>query len=493
MGRNKIVPAAAGLLLLVVIFVGYKIVSGPSTEESGAVSGAVDVGGGDLSAETAEALGIEGDTEKDVVATLVGVVKGLRKDLSNVQDKNEEMARENKQLMAMEGRMGGRVDSRLAEAKLAVVKDVEAEYTALVDKLARAENRLAEVLAQSEEATKGLAELTGTAVRGGRRPGQMVWFHPEGTVSPPGPVPSVVQSRLAGFTRTGADDRNADKKGGGTFVAALNKGREGADRAIQLEKLTGKPTPKWDGAVGVEPRYTIPQNATLIGSVAMTALVGRVPTGGSVTDPYLFKAIIGSDNLAANGLEMPGVAYSIISGTAVGDWTLSCVRGTVTSMTFVFEDGVISTFPDGGGAQPIGVLSDPYGNPCVSGIRVSNARAFLTQRIGVISAQAAAEAIADAETETHVREGTTGDVVSKTTNVTGDAARYALAQAISGGTQEAADWMARRQQREFDCVYVDPGSQVAVHITIQIPIDYNPAGRRLFHKKAKGGTYRALD
>src|SRR5690606_3927497 len=46
--------------------------------------------------------------------------------------------------------------------------------------------------------------------------------------------------------------------------------------------------------------YTVPTNATLMGSVAMTALIGRIPIDGTVNDPFPFKVLIGADNLAAN-------------------------------------------------------------------------------------------------------------------------------------------------------------------------------------------------
>ncbi|BBA32469.1 integrating conjugative element protein family [Methylocaldum marinum] len=87
----------------------------------------------------------------------------------------------------------------------------------------------------------------------------------------------------------------------------------------------------------------MPRNATLIGSTGMTALIGRIPIKGQVEDPYPLKVIVGSDNLAANGLEIPGVDGMIFSGTAIGDWALSCVRGTLHSVTFVFDDGTIRT------------------------------------------------------------------------------------------------------------------------------------------------------
>lgn len=59
----------------------------------------------------------------------------------------------------------------------------------------------------------------------------------------------------------------------------------------------------------------------------MTALLGRVPINGTVTDPYPFKVLIGRDNLTANGIDLPDVEGAIVSGTASGDRTLSCVRG----------------------------------------------------------------------------------------------------------------------------------------------------------------------
>src|SRR5690606_23819474 len=130
--------------------------------------------------------------------------------------------------------------------------------------------------------------------------------------------------------------------------------------------------------------YTLPANATLMGSVAMTALIGRVPIDGTVNDPYPFKVLIGPDNRTANGIDIPDVAGAVVSGTASGDWTLSCVRGQIRSVTFVFQDGTIRTLPadsskggnSGGQGQNganiqggLGWISDPYGIPCVSGER----------------------------------------------------------------------------------------------------------------------------
>lgn len=149
----------------------------------------------------------------------------------------------------------------------------------------------------------------------------------------------------------------------------------------------------------------------------MTALVGRIPVKGKVQDPMPFKLLVGADNLAANGITIPGVEGMVWSGTAVGDWTLSCVTGRLTSVTFAFQDGTIRTLSSNDGDEPLGWISDEHGIPCITGERITNAPSFLTQRIGVTALQAGAEAAAQAETTT-TASGT------GTTNVTGDMGAY---------------------------------------------------------------------
>ena len=73
------------------------------------------------------------------------------------------------------------------------------------------------------------------------------------------------------------------------------------------------------GVKNAKPVYTVPTNSTLMGSVAMTALIGRVPIDGTVNDPYPFKVLVGPDNLTANGIDIPDVAGAVFSGTASGD------------------------------------------------------------------------------------------------------------------------------------------------------------------------------
>ena len=75
--------------------------------------------------------------------------------------------------------------------------------------------------------------------------------------------------------------------------------------------------------------------------------------------------------------------------------------------------------------RPLGWISDQQGIPCISGERKTNAPAFLTQRIGVMAVQAAADAAAAAETTSVV-----SDTGAATNNVTGDVGTYVLGKTI---------------------------------------------------------------
>ena len=238
-----------------------------------------------------------------------------------------------------------------------------------------------------------------------------------------------------------------------------------------------------------KPAYTVPRNATLIGSTAMTAMIGRIPVQGQVRDPMPFKVITGPENLAANGLSVPGVQGMIWSGTAVGDWTLSCVTGRLESVTFVFDDGTIRTLSSddrsmqasgqGGRDLSLGWVSDAQGVPCISGDRKSNAAAFLSQRIGVQAIQAAADAAAASQTTSVI--GNAGNVTDR---VTGDVGQFVLGRTASGGSEEIAKWLLERQSQNFDAVFVPAGTTLAIHVDRELAIDFDSQGRKLDHALA---------
>jgi integrating conjugative element protein (TIGR03752 family) len=124
----------------------------------------------------------------------------------------------------------------------------------------------------------------------------------------------------------------------------------------------------------------------------------------------------------------------------------------------------------------------------VSGERITNAPAFLTQRVLAGAASAAARTAAAAQTTT-----TTGPLGGHESRVTGDVSRFVLGETLSEGTDEVGRWLSERQSQSFDAVFVRPGVRVALHIDRELPIDYDPAGRRLAYGRPGTEVKRALD
>jgi len=247
------------------------------------------------------------------------------------------------------------------------------------------------------------------------------------------------------------------------------------------------------------PAYTVPRNSTLLGSTGMTAMIGRIPREGTVEDPFPFKVIVGKENLATNGLQIPGLDGMIFSGTATGDWTLSCVRGQLHSVTYVFADGTIRTLSSDDQQQaslqgqnderPLGWISDRRGIPCVTGVRISNSATYLSGRILAAAAEAAAGAFSQGEVT-----NSTSALGGVTTSVlTGDAVKYAGGQALSGGASEVSAYLRERAAQSFDVIYVDTGVELAIHIDMELPIDYEHNGRKTSYVYSENTEYSDLD
>ncbi len=225
----------------------------------------------------------------------------------------------------------------------------------------------------------------------------------------------------------------------------------------------------------LKPVYTVPENSALTGSTAFTALVGRIPIRGRIQDPFPFYVLVGPDNLAANGLELPEVAGVIFRGTALGDWNLSCVRGRLISAPFIFKNGTIRTVR-GSEQEPLGELADPFGVPCVSGKRITDAASYLSQRVLVSAVGAAGDAAAAAQS-TNTISGLSG---VGTSTVTGDVGKFILGRTVRESTQDIEDWLDDRYD-SFDAIFTAPGSTVSLLIQRELSIDYDPIGRKLRH------------
>jgi hypothetical protein len=235
------------------------------------------------------------------------------------------------------------------------------------------------------------------------------------------------------------------------------------------------------------PYYTIPANGTSVRDKLMTSLVGRIPVKGVVTDPYPFKIVISDDNLAANGLRIPHLLQMIVSGYCEGDLNLVSVRGWITSLTFVFDDGTISSTTSNDNdignftkSNSLGYLSDKYGNPFIRGKLITNAPTYLSGSVAIDAGVGAANAYA--QTQTTSSNSLFG---STTTAVTGSQGKFVAGQALSSSANGVQQWWHDREEQSFDAIYISPSDEkgsyveIAVNFAKEIHIDYDPKGRRL--------------
>ena len=463
---NRLLPILVGSVMVLTVFVTVKSCSqeGSNTQLLDAVP---------------QAPRPDADTPADTIKTLTANVSAMTAEVNALRHDNAVLQQDNQSLLKDRSTIEDNVLSRLQRvvqtkdsASDQLDKSTIATLTARVDSLAQSLAGTAKFSAESDIPV-GLG-LGGEGLDGVGTSDDWVWTEPVEKNTGPSEESGNLLNRFGRSTENG-------------LAFAKPRGERLLDAGAEV---VNSPTPV----------YTIPRNATLIGSTAMTALVGRVPVKGQVHDPMPFKVIAGKDNLAANGLTIPGVQGMIWSGTAIGDWTLSCVSGQLESVTFVFEDGTIQTLSSddnslsgssgssasggrtsGKSDRPLGWISDARGIPCITGERKSNAPAFLTQRIGVSAIEAAANAAAQSETTTLLSD--TGTVSN---TVTGGTGKYILGKTLSGSSQEIARWLQERQAQSFDAVFVPAGIELAIHVDHELPIDFHAKGRKLHHANNYG-------
>ncbi len=455
---NRLLPILAGSVLLILAFVTFKSCSDERLASESLKS-------------VPKAPSPDADSPADTIKTLTANVAAMTAEVQALRKNNDQLHTENRELLANREQIEENVAVRVQRKLLARQNDhgardqlepgVLSSLTARVDALSQAltESRLAQ---GPSDLTVGLGFDDWTS---GVSPDNVIWVEP----------------------LDGAETTATLGEPDGLL------GRAGQSTRDTFDAVSDPTRNLFDAAISERPVYTVPRNATLIGSTAMTALVGRIPVQGQVRDPMPFKIITGAENLAANGLSVPGVQGMVWSGTAIGDWTLSCVTGRLDSVTFVFDDGTIRTISgddrenqQGGADKSLGWISDERGIPCITGERKTNAPAFLTQRIGVMAIQAAAEAAANAETTSVVT-----DAGGVTNSVTGDSSRYVLGKTFSGGTDEISKWLLERQAQSFDAIFVPAGIPVAIHVDLELPIDFETTGRKLKHEQSTDPTHHA--
>lgn len=468
----KLIAVVVVCLMVVVLFVAKPpsnsggltaVETGPASEFNGLGQGLM--GSDEISAE----YGVDVDSPVETMRTLTNETRAVRKENDEIMREYRQLKQSNDRLLKMEDVISKRVENKMeltaAEQELERRK-LEEDQNKVRTLLNKLENRMAQYTDQKAADNAGPAQpmfrVDGAGIPSGLgydaegnpvNYDEIVW---EDSLE--------VQKSTDGKTTLRApsfDNKNKDIIGDG--VDGL-KGR--GKRSIE-ERLVRA--------------YTIPRDATLIGSVAMTALLGRIPIDGGVQDPYPFKIIIGEENLSSNGIEIPDVTGITMTGLAKGDWALSCVSGQILSMTFTFSDGTIRTVPDPDqpSGKPIAWFSDEYGIPCVTGQRITNAVSFLSSRVALSAASSYNKARADAEFTTTSSTGVNGTNTSKI--LTGNPLVAARNTSLADGIDEITDWLDARQANSFDAIYVEPGTQLAIHITEQLKIDYDPEGRKVNH------------
>jgi integrating conjugative element protein (TIGR03752 family) len=417
-----------------------------------------------------KALGLGADTPENSVATLVAQMHRMNKQLADSQKESAKLREQNHRLATKNQNVKAQIKSAMS---IQQQQDTQNRQS-LVDKINR---RMAELRASLSvngnnggQANNGRVPV-GLGLKNNKTPagakGQAVtWVNPLGTHASPGGTGQ-------GQPSSGDGDTSA-------FSSAFSTGEQTVATASSHLRQTVTGASELAAAV---PVYTVPKNATLTGSVAMTALLGRVPINGAVEDPYPFKVVIGPDDLTANGIEVPEVQGAIVSGVATGDWTLSCVRGTVKSITFIFQDGRVVTVPkskkpgksdnNNQKTQDIGYISNPQGVPCVAGTRKTNARSFILTDLLLSAGAGAANAVSGGQTTTRVSG------FGATQGVTGNIGKYIAGQAATQGISEVRKWVEKRFGQTFDAIYVPPGHPVAVNIDKTLDIDYDPNGRKV--------------
>ncbi|MBK3845837.1 TIGR03752 family integrating conjugative element protein [Stutzerimonas xanthomarina] len=461
-------------LALLLVFVGIKLFSGGNDVPS-ALEEATR-----LTPDEAKALGIEGDTPRDTVATLVAQVRQLRTELQTALGDNKVQREENQRLRQRESTIDRRIQSALDSERNQLHQDrqqVSSERQQTQGLLQQLQQRLDGI---GKDNRADLPVGLGLEPDDGLAGDTLRWIEPEDRRDD-GKQRNTGNASGAGFpTRFGPAQKTLET----TASSAVDAGR----RAAGVPETTAV--------------YTVPTNSTLMGSISMTALIGRVPIDGTVSDPYPFKVLIGRDNLTANGIDIPDVAGAVVSGTASGDWTLSCVRGQIRSVTFVFEDGTIRTLPKdderGGNRQQsgndndtqdgMGWISDPHGIPCVSGQRRSNAQQYLGTQALITAAGAGVASLIDSDSGQASYMSNDGSI-----GTVGIGANEAMGRILAGGVQDMSAWVNRLYGQAFAAVFVKPGARVAVHLEESLTIDYDPKGRRVDHRLGESPHAQYLD
>lgn len=276
-------------------------------------------------------------------------------------------------------------------------------------------------------------------------------------IAPVNPYPLQLASAQAGLGSTNV----ADYAVNGGFLL----GQSGSGNVPNDEPL-------------LTPVATIPVNSPLLNSITLSTLIGRVPKGGQVFEPFNFYIQTGMDNWTSQDHEIPYLERAIWRGVATGDKDLECIRGTLVSVTFVFSDETIQTV-EGSKQEPLAELVSTTGSNCVPGQYVSNTGKYIAM-YGLGGGLAGlGQAIAENETVSSFTSN--GNLIR---SVNGDTGNFLAGRALSASAVKAAEIIDDEYQNSFSSVVLESGVTVNLMALKQIDIDHNQRGRKVSYFEA---------
>ena len=232
----------------------------------------------------------------------------------------------------------------------------------------------------------------------------------------------------------------------------------------------------------IKPYYTIPPNTWSTGVIVEQPLIGVIPNNNEVLNPQSVMFALSKKNLSANNWRLPAVirgmqGNAICQGVFV-TFSQSYVQCDVQSLTFIFNDGTISTI-NGTKEQPLGQLTNRYGNPYIRGKYYGNA-AFAAAGTGFFSGlQGFGNAFAAGQQQ--ISQGAGGNMYAIKNTL-----KYGAGNAVGAMGEAWNDWWHDLLKSTTNFVYVPNWNsqthkllQFNIKISKAIPIDYDSNGRKV--------------
>lgn len=274
------------------------------------------------------------------------------------------------------------------------------------------------------------------------------------------------------------NNQQIDNSNGFTWTSGINSLRISKTIDTSNQKLSNTSINQ-NKETQQTPSYIIPANSFLK-AILKTALLGRIPISGKVSDPYRFVLDISDKALFANFKSHKELIGMRMSGLSQGDLLLSCAKGSIDSITYIFVDETISQV----NGVDLAIITDKYGQPCIKGELMTNAPKIIGISAGLSALSSAADALAQGEqTTSQSADGNTSQ------SLTGSAGKFAVSKGIGDGISNINQWVGDRAKSSFDVIKVPSGKEIVLLTQKEIAIYYEP-NQKLRH--THNNTYHEI-